>query len=54
MQQKIKNNLNSNDNHYHLGGAVMRLIIIRIGGGPPHVQLWEIYENTKGAIKKLS
>ena len=32
----------------------MRLILIRIAGGPPHVQLWEIYENAKGALKKLS
>ena len=35
-------------------GAVMRLILIWRGGGPPHVQLWEIYENAKGAVKKLS
>jgi hypothetical protein len=52
-KKKKNNRANANDNHYHLG-AVMRLIIIRIAGGPPHVQLWENSENAKGALKKLS
>ena len=34
-------------------GAVMRLILIWSGGGPPHVQLWEFFKITKGALKNL-